>query len=440
MDKYYQYGKIFREEFQWGVPFVQIYDPADIETVLRNQGRFPSRPINEAAVMFRKSRPDIYNTVGLVNAIGEDWHLLRGSLTSVIIQPRVVQNYLGAQSEICADFVDLLRQLRKQDGRLMNMMEPLHRLALESAAMFCLETRLGCLDFQLDETSDAHRMISSSLELFQSYQELFYGLPLWKYVSTAAYRKMERAELTIHSIVSKYISEAREKSAEEYEFCGDSEDVPSVVHALLATNEDRCKDVYTGIVDFITAGIDTSGNSIAFVLYHLARNAHVQRRLYEEICSVVGDKMKIEACDLASMPYLKACVKEAFRLTPTIPNIVRIMTEDLVLSGYSIPKGTIVCCHTMVAASLPEYVDRPCEFLPDRWLNGYAGSHRNINSHPFGFGPRMCPGRRFAEQEIYLAVIKLLQNFRIECDAKMELQYWFIVTPKPPVVFRLIDR
>lgn len=68
LDKYYRYGKIFKEEFQWGVPFVHVYDPVDIETVLRHQGKYPLRLINAAAVKFRKEYPEIYGTVGIVNA------------------------------------------------------------------------------------------------------------------------------------------------------------------------------------------------------------------------------------------------------------------------------------------------------------------------------------------------------------------------------------
>lgn len=441
VDKYRCYGKIFREEFQWGVPFVQVYDPVDIATVLRSQGRFPLRPVNEAAVLFRKSRPDVYGSVGLVNASGEEWHRLRNSLASIIIQPRVVQNYLSSQSQVGNDLVTLLEQLRLggDDGRISNMMEPLHRHALESAVMFCLDIRLGCLDQQMQSDSDAHRMITCSVELFQAYQDLYYGLPLWRYVSTAPYRQMERAELTMHSIVSKYIEKVKEDAKGQLD---DSDvrkemDTPSVVRALLSASDVNYKDVYTGIVDFIIAGIDSTANSIVFILYNIARHADVQQRLYEEISEVMADDDVVQARHLNSMKYLKACVKETFRLMPTIPNIVRITTEELVLSSYLIPKGTVVCCQTMVSGRLPEYVDRPDEFWPDRWLNG---SHPNISCHPFGYGPRMCPGRRFAEQEIYVALIKLLQKFRLESDDPLQLHYWFLVTPKPPVTFRLIHR
>ncbi|ROT69394.1 hypothetical protein C7M84_012402 [Penaeus vannamei] len=39
---------------------------------------------------------------------------------------------------------------------------------------------------------------------------------------------------------------------------------------------------------------------------------------------------------------------------------------------------------------------------------------------PFGHGARMCPGRRVAEQEIYLALIQVVKAFRMECVGSPE--------------------
>ena len=58
----------------------------------------------------------------------------------------------------------------------------------------------------------------------------------------------------------------------------------------------------------------------------------------------------------------------------------------------------------------------PRLFQPERWLRGsptYRPAHP-CAALPFGMGPRMCIGRRFAELEVYVAVIKLLQQFRLE--------------------------
>ena len=58
-----------------------------------------------------------------------------------------------------------------------------------------------------------------------------------------------------------------------------------------------------------------------------------------------------------------------------------------------------------------KYFDKAAEFLPERWLKHDSNELRpapNFVMLPFGYGPRMCIGRRFAEQEIYLAVIKVI--------------------------------
>lgn len=52
------------------------------------------------------------------------------------------------------------------------------------------------------------------------------------------------------------------------------------------------------------------------------------------------------------LPWLKACIKESFRITPafTMPLTRRIVTDTVVLNGKSIPKG--VCARILFRLSV----------------------------------------------------------------------------------------
>ena len=41
---------------------------------------------------------------------------------------------------------------------------------------------------------------------------------------------------------------------------------------------------------------------------------------------------------------------------------------------------------------------------------------------PFGFGPRMCIGRRFAEQEIFIGLITLVRAFHFDYHGELPLK------------------
>lgn len=440
-DKYMRYGKIMKEEFGYNCPMVQLFDPTDMEIVMKQQGRCPIRPANEPMAMFRRSHPEKYNSVGLVNAQGDEWFQLRSKLTPILIRQRTLQQYLPSMNLILDDFVALIRNLRSTKNTIDDTISMLYRLALENVLNVCLETRFGCLDPELKIDSEAQMMIRCAYNLFDAYQKLYFGPPLWKYMETEGYRQMADAENVAYEIATKYIDQAMEQAQElRASSCLDEKERGlTILSELIARDDIDSKDIRTIMVDFILAGIDTVATTVLFVLYQLARNPEAQEKLHSELETVLPFGAEVTNRTLANMPYLKACVKETFRLSPTIPNAIRVLPEDVVIQNYRVPAGTPICCHTMVSSRLPEYFDDPDFFIPERWIDNK--SHHSLAVLPFGFGARMCIGHKLAEQEIYVMVSKIIQQFRLECDEDtMECDYRFMIIPEKPLAVRFIDR
>jgi cytochrome P450 family 49 subfamily A len=65
-----------------------------------------------------------------------------------------------------------------------------------------------------------------------------------------------------------------------------------------------------------------------------------------------------------------------------------------------------------VISNLEHYFPQPNQFLPERWLkicneHKQAQNHHPFASLPFGYGRRMCLGRRFADLEIQTVIAKV---------------------------------
>lgn len=61
---------------------------------------------------------------------------------------------------------------------------------------------------------------------------------------------------------------------------------------------------------------------------------------------------------------------------------------------------TMVSAFSSVTSQMSEYFENPLEYRPQRWLRYCTESYHPFASLPFGHGPRMCPGKRLAEQEL----------------------------------------
>ncbi|TMW40158.1 hypothetical protein DOY81_014762, partial [Sarcophaga bullata] len=122
-------------------------------------------------------------------------------------------------------------------------------------------------------------------------------------------------------------------------------------------------------MDMLMAGVDTTTSTMAGLLLCLAKNPSKQAKLREEVLKLLPQKdSEFQEESLKHIPYLKACIKESLRMYPIIMGVAREVANDVVLSGYRVPKGTDVSLMQFSLIGNEEYFPRPKEFLPERWL------------------------------------------------------------------------
>lgn len=98
----------------------------------------------------------------------------------------------------------------------------------------------------------------------------------------------------------------------------------------------------------------------------------------------------------------------------------------------------------MATCRLEEYFKEADKFRPERWIDPIEKTTIHpFSLLPFGWGTRMCMGKRFSETEIYLTMVKFIEKYRIELAVEhqeLELKHAFIVIPAHPISLKLILR
>ncbi|KAG8306072.1 hypothetical protein J6590_055977 [Homalodisca vitripennis] len=178
-------------------------------------------------------------------------------------------------------------------------------------------------------------------------------------------------------------------------------------------------------------------------LYCLATNPAVQERAYQEVQSVVGMTDDITSAHLDKLNYIKAIVKETFRMYPNGTEISRILQSDLILSNYHLPPQTIININMGVHFRSDKHFSYPNQFRPERWVRGESTeSIHPFLLTPFGLGTRTCAGRRFAEQDMYVLLTEIIRRFQLSYEGTqpMKLVYNTLLLPAGPLPIRFIPR
>jgi cytochrome P450 family 28 len=84
-------------------------------------------------------------------------------------------------------------------------------------------------------------------------------------------------------------------------------------------------------------------------------------------------------------------------------------------------KGAVVLFPIISIFKDPDYFPDPEKFDPDRFSSENGGVKAYMERGvfiPFGTGPRICPGNRFAVSQSKLAIVELIRNFEISINPK----------------------
>ena len=150
--------------------------------------KYPLRPPNEADVIYRQSRPQFYNNIGMVNENGENWHFLRSRLTPPLTSPASISHYATHMDGIAQDLVNLIRHSKSSvDSTVTNFKELIYKAGLEVVCMVALERRMGFLEPSIGFSTQ--HIIDCVTGFEESSSQLMYGLPFWKYLQRLPFWK-----------------------------------------------------------------------------------------------------------------------------------------------------------------------------------------------------------------------------------------------------------
>ncbi|CAL8574950.1 hypothetical protein XPA_000896 [Xanthoria parietina] len=197
---------------------------------------------------------------------------------------------------------------------------------------------------------------------------------------------------------------------------------------------------------FVAAGTETVTTLLSALTYLITKDSRVMAKLATEIRSSFSDERSITIQNVSRLQYLTACIREALRRFPPIPEgLPRIVPPSGEwISGHWIPGGTFVQISTLATNLSISNFEAPEAFIPERWLDDKdnATCFRNdkkVASQPFSIGPRNCVGQNIAMAEMRLVMARLLWSFDLQGVVQEDWmdQPTYLLWEKKPLPIRL---
>ncbi|XP_038882511.1 cytochrome P450 81Q32-like [Benincasa hispida] len=353
-----------------------------------------------------------YNhTTMVASPYGDHWRNLRRIGAIEIFSASRLNKFAGIRSD------EVKRLLRKLSRNSMHGFSKVHMQSAISELTFNISMRMAAGKRYFGEEVTDEVEAKQFRELIKQVVAL--GgvsnpgdfIPMMNWIPNGFKRKVSRLAKRMDAFLQELIDEHRSKKEEGRN---------TMIDHLLSLQESEPEyygdQIIKGIIlVLLLAGTDTSAVTIEWALAHLLNNPEVLKKARQELDAQIGEERLVEESDVPKLPYLQGIISETLRLNPAAPMLVPHLTsDDCTISGYEIPRDTIVLVNAWAIHRDPNQWEDPTLFKPERHQKLELCDHQVPKLVPFGVGRRACPGSGMAQRVVGLALATLIQCYEWE--------------------------
>jgi cytochrome P450 len=312
-----------------------------------------------------------------------------------------------------------------RDGQTLELSSEMMHLALGIVAKTLFDTDV------VKEVAEISANVNSIMALYDFLVVLPYaeGLQYWPLPGVSRFRK---ARTRLDAVVYQMIEDHRRDAV-------DRGDLLSML--LAARYEDGTpmpdQQLRDEVMTIFLAGYETIANALAWTWYLLSQNPEAERKLHEEIDSVLQGRVP-ETVDLSNLRYTEMVLAESMRLYPPVWAMGRQAVSDVVIGPYYLPEGTTMVLMQYVMHRNPIYFPDPLRFDPERFTPEAKVSRPRFSYFPFGAGTRQCIGEAFAWMEGVLILAAIAQKWRFSLVPGHRAEPLPLVTLRPKYGMKMI--
>ncbi len=382
------------------LPFAEallVHEPAAIKHVLiDNAENYLKDPIQRRIL-------SVGLADGLLSAEGEQWKVQRRTLAPLFTR-RTVNSFAGRMLAAADQLTENWSAFGPQ--ATLDVAAEMTRVTLNVLALTIFSDGLGC-DF------DAFRLAMNAY--FGAIGRIgafdLFGLP--NFVPRPGRKHLRKTMAFFEGTIDRII----ETRLQRLESTPDEDDTSDLLTLLLRALDPSTgrrmsfSEVRSNILTFLSAGHETTANTLSWSLFLLSQSPYWQAKVREEADRELNGNL----ADLVDrLVVTRAVVEETLRLYPPIAALSRTPERaDMVGPHHVHPRSLIVIAPYVLHRHYRLW-ERPEMFDPARFLGMAKATIPRMAYLPFGAGPRTCIGSSFALQEAIFVLATVVQRFDMQ--------------------------